>query len=103
MLHWISATALGIALGLVLYGCVRLRMHYAPILKKRYGNWARESCWVAAVLAMIFSANAALMVLRAFLSAERAADDMLMLEIWFAVIALAVALKLIFMRMNRTQ
>lgn len=99
MHNWISATASGISLGFILYACVRMRMHFAPILFSRYGNPARLACWFATVFTMIVLANVALIGLRKHLGNEGIPADSLMLEIWFASLALAVAFGLIFKRL----
>ena len=101
MHNWISATGVGIALGLFFYLCVRLRMHYAPILKNRYGSKARLACWLLTILVMVVAANAALIGLRTYLGDEFAAVEMLRLEIWFASLAVLVAMVLILRRLKR--
>ena len=101
MRHWIIATVTGIGLGLLLYFCVRLRMHFGPLLRERYGNWARWLCWFATLVVMIGLANAALLMQRLSLGADPPADNRLAFEIWFAVLALIVAMTLIFRRIYR--
>jgi len=76
-------------------------MHYAPILKQSYGTWARNACWLATILMMVVVANAALIGLRRHIGHEAPPAEILMLEIWFALLALAVAFGLILKRLNR--
>jgi len=103
MQHWLAATALGTFLGLALFACVRLRMHFGPIVKLRYGALARHIFWIATILIMIFLANLGLWLLRIYLSGFEAVEYDLMLEIWFALLSLAVALTLIFKRLSRNR
>lgn len=103
MQHWIVATGDGVFLGLVLYACVRLRMYIGPILKERYGNWARQIYWVFTIVIMVLAANIALLVLQKYLGDSPSPDENLMLEIWFAVLALLVALYLVFGRIKKNR
>ena len=103
MWHWIIATVTGIGLGLLLYFCVRLRMYFGPLLRERYGNWARWLCWLTSLVVMVALANAALLFQRYSLGAYLTAESALAIEIWFAVLALVVAMTLIFRRVGRDQ
>jgi NADH:ubiquinone oxidoreductase subunit 4 (subunit M) len=99
MQHWLTATLIGICLGLLLYACVRLRMHFGPIVGDRYGSMARRAYWLFTILLMIVLANLGLKLLRIYLSNFDAVTNSLMLEIWFALLALLLALSLIFKRL----
>ena len=101
MQHWLTATLDGICLGLLLYACVRLRMHFGPIVKQRYGSWARRAYWIFTILLMIGLANLGLKLLRIYESNFDAITNSLMLEMWFALLALLIALALIFRRLYR--
>jgi hypothetical protein len=103
MQHWLTATLIGICLGLLLYACVRLRMHFGPIVRRRYGSWARRAYWAFTILLMIVLANLALKLLRIYESSFDAIANSLMLEMWFAILALLIALALIFKRMNKNR
>lgn len=96
--HWIIATLISLGLGLLLYYCVRLRMHFGPLLRDRYGEAARRILWFGIILLMVGVANAMLYVLRFALEAGPPVDNPLILEIWFALLATAVALLLVFRR-----
>jgi hypothetical protein len=76
-------------------------MHYAPILKQLYGSWARGAFWLLTMLLMVVAANAALAGLRSYVGHEPPSTEILMLEIWFSLLALAVAFGLILRRLNR--
>lgn len=101
MQQWIAATLLGGVLGLALFGCVRLRMHLGPRLKARYGNKARRAYWLLTIVIMVTLANVALLGLRAYFAADPPVGNQLVMEIWFAVLALAVAMSLIFRRLYK--
>lgn len=103
MQHWLAATLIGISLGLALYACVRLRMHVGPIVKQRYGPLARKAYWIANILVMIVLANLGLWLLRIYLSSQAPLLDGRMLEIWFALLTLFVALGFIFNRLYRNR
>jgi len=99
--HWIAATLSGIALGLAWFGCVRVRMHVGPILRERYGDHQRWAFWALTIVIMIVMANVALLILRRYLYLSSPPDNRLVLEGWFAVVALAVAFSLVFRRNSR--
>jgi len=95
---WATATLAGICLGLAWFGCVRLRMQVGPIIRERYGNNWRRAYWWLTIIVMIVLANVALRFLRS-LTGEP--PNMLLLEIWFACIAVLVAFAFIVQRMRR--
>jgi hypothetical protein len=99
MQHWLIATATGICLGLLLYFCVRLRMHLGPIIKQRFGALARQIYWITTIFVMILLANLALRFLRIYLSNFDPVNHVLLLEGWFAILALIVAMGLIVRRL----
>ena len=101
MQHWLIATLEGVFLGLTLYLCVRLRMYLGPVIIKRFGQWARRAYWLFTILVMIALSNVGLYVFRIYLSSQQVADETLLLELWFATMALAVGLGLIFRRFSR--
>jgi hypothetical protein len=101
MNHWLVATGIGILLGLLLYACVRLRMYLGPILKKHYGNRVRQMYWVITIAVMVLMSNMALIGLQKYLSDPLVPENHLIIELWFAFLALAVALTLIFRRLRR--
>jgi len=101
MQQWIATTLLGGVLGLALFGCVRLRMHLGQRIKARYGNLARRAYWLLTIVVMVTLANVALLGLRAYFTAAPPAGNQLVMEIWFAVLALAVAMSLIFRRLYK--
>jgi hypothetical protein len=97
MLDWVSATIFGLILSLGLYGCVRLRMHFGPIVYRRYGTLARHVYWVVTIVVMVLIANLGLMLLRIYLGDT---ETHLMLEIWFALVALGISLILVFRQLR---
>jgi hypothetical protein len=101
MQQWIAATLFGGVLGLALFGCVRLRMHVGPRIKARYGKYARRAYWLLTIVVMIALANLALLGLRAYFAGSPPAGNQLVMEIWFAVLALTVAMGLIFRRLYK--
>ena len=88
-------------LGLTLYICVRLRMYVGPAIRKNFGQWARRAYWLFTILVMIALTNAALYVFRIYLSSQAVTEETLLLELWFAIMSLAVALGLIFRKISR--
>ena len=103
MLHWVAASTGGILLGLLLFGCVRLRMYLGPIIKESYGEWARRAYWLATIGVMILLANLGLFYLRSYLGGLEYDSSNLLLEILFAVLALVIAMSLIFNRLYRNR
>jgi hypothetical protein len=103
MQHWLAATLIGVSLGLALYACVRLRMYFGPIVRDRYGHWARRAYWMATILIMVVLANLGLSVLRIYLGKQAPILDSLMYEICFALFAFAIPLVLIFRRVGRNR
>jgi hypothetical protein len=101
MQHWLFATFAGVGLGLTLYACVRLRMYVGPLIRERFGDWARRAYWLVTILVMIIIGNAGLFVLRIYLDSQSVEHGTLILELWFGVIAMAVGLALVFRRMSR--
>ena len=99
MQAWIIATAAGIALGLLLYLCVRLRMWLGPIIRDRFGQWARRLYWIVTIAVMVVLANAGLLLVREWVGIDAA--NLLLLEIWFALLALGTAMSMIYRRIRR--
>ena len=93
------ASFAGLFLGLLLFGCVRLRMHVGPIIRARWGNRMRQIYWALTILVMVLLANACLALLRHF--APIGDTPMLLLEMWFIAVAVAISFGLIFKRMTR--
>ena len=103
MQFWLAATITGIFLGLILFACVRLRMHFGPLIRQRYGDWARRSFWLASILLMILLANQSLELLRIYVDNQIPATENLLLEIWFALLALVIGLGLVFKRISKNR
>jgi hypothetical protein len=76
-------------------------MYLGPVIIKRFGQWARLAYWLFTILVMIALSNVGLYVFRIYLSSQQVADETLLLELWFAAMALAVGLGLIFRRFSR--
>ncbi len=98
---WLGATFLGFGLGLVLYIFVRLRMRIGPALRKRFGNSARRVYWLLTILAMVATANVGLIALRAFTGQPIHSPLEIALELWYIVVAVVLALGLIFRFLKR--
>ncbi len=103
MQPWIAATLAGLILGLLFYGCVRMRMHFGPLLRKQFGDRARQAYWVITFILMIALANLALYGLRAYFASLQDSGSYLLPEIWFVAIAVSLAMTLIFRRMRRNK
>ena len=71
-------------------------MYLGPVIIKRFGQWARRAYWLFTILVMIALSNVGLYVFRIYLSSQHVADETLLFELWFATMALAVGLGLIF-------
>lgn len=100
-MDWIATTLAGVGLGVALFGCVRLRMYLGPLLKARYGMHLHRIYWGVTILVMVVIANMALRGLRAWLHVAGPPQHPVLLEAWFAVLALGVGFALISRRMNR--
>ena len=61
---WLIDSLAGLVLAALLYGLVRFRMYFAPIMRDRYGAWARWTTWVVVVIVMVGIANLELVWLR---------------------------------------
>ena len=101
MIDWVAATLDGIVLGLAFYGCVRLRMTLGPIIRERYGNWARRIYWLLTIALMVLLANIALLVLRASYADPSLEMQHMLQELWFISLAVGIAFGLIFLRVTR--
>lgn len=101
MLDWVAATFFGAGLGLTLYGLVRLRMYLGPIIRRRYGEWARYANWLVNIVVMVLTANIGLMLIRMYLGQPDTGSDYLKQEIWFALLAMAIPLSLIFIKLKK--
>lgn len=102
MQHWFVATLTGAGLGLALYGCVRLRVWLGPRIGDWYGQHMRRAYWVLTVVIMVILANIALWGLRRYLQAAAPSASGLLLESWFALLALVVGLAPILVRARRS-
>ena len=76
-------------------------MYLGPVIIKRFGQRSRRVYWLFTILVMIALSNVGLYVFRVYLSSQPVGDETLLLELWFATIALAVGLVLIFRKTYR--
>ena len=67
LIDWIITTISGVALGLTLYGCVLMRIRWAPEIRVRYGERHRQLYWLLNFILMIVIANLGLYTLRRLL------------------------------------
>ncbi len=88
MTAWIAASLAGAALGVLLFGCVRLRNHVGATARARLGEWGYRATWLVMLLLMVGVAELSLYGLRAVLSASGPAA--LWVEVWFGVLALGI-------------
>ncbi|MDG1462380.1 MAG: hypothetical protein P8R04_02330 [Gammaproteobacteria bacterium] len=95
------ASIVGVCLGLLLFACVRLRMHFGPIIRARWGNLMRKVYWLFTIMIMVLLANAGLALVRHFTPVGD--TPILLLEIWFITVAVAISFGLIFRRMTRNR
>ena len=98
---WVISTFTGAGLGCLLYCCVRLRMHFGPKVRQRYGDKAREILWLLIIIGMILLANTGLRLLRYFITSDFGTNAPLVQEGWFALVALFVGFMLVYKRINR--
>ena len=101
MTDWLPATCAGVALGVLLFVCVRLRMAFAPMARERYGQGARLAVWILSIALMIALANGTLIGLRTYLLDTAHVNATLKYEIWFCALALAVGVFLVSGRVLR--
>ena len=76
-------------------------MYLGPVMIKRFGQWARRAYWLFTILVMIALSNVGLYLFRSYLGSQQVADEALLLELWFATMALAAGLGLIFRKLSR--
>ena len=96
MSTWFAAAAIGLIAGLLLYACVRVRMHFGPRIRELYGNSARKAFWLVTILAMIVIANIGLYGVRRLPGIDNAGP--LATEIVYTVTFLVVGAGLVFRR-----
>ncbi len=96
---WLLTSGIGAGLGLLLFACVRLRMHVGPIIRERWGNSMRQVYWLLTIVVMVLLANGGLGLLRHY--APVGDTPALALEVWFIVVAVGISFGLIFKRMTR--
>jgi len=88
MTGWIAASLAGAFLGLLLFGCVRLRNHFGASARAHFGEWGYRATWLGMLLLMVGLAELTLFGLRAIIGA--AATGVGWLEVWFGVLALGI-------------
>ena len=76
-------------------------MYLGPRIKNFFGYWAHRAYWLITILVMIVLSNLGLYLFRVYLSSQAISDESLMLELWFATMALAVGVGLIFRKLLR--
>mgnify|MGYP003401641130 CR=1 FL=1 len=87
---WIVDILAGLLLAVLLYSLVRFRMLAAPVMRDRFGSWARWGIWVLVALLMIAVANLELIGLRQVLQDWFGEESLLAHEMLFALVALAL-------------
>jgi hypothetical protein len=86
---WVIDILAGALLALLLYGLVRFRMYFAPLMRDRFGSWARWATWFVVILLMVVIANLELIWLRQILHSIYGLRVLITHEIIFALVALA--------------
>jgi Na+/proline symporter len=86
---WFVDVLAGTALAVLFYWLVRFRMSVAPLMRDRFGSWARWTTWVVAILMMILVANLELFGLRQLLRQYFHLETVFVHEALFALVALA--------------
>lgn len=84
---WLISFMSGFVLALALFALVRIRMRVGPIVRERFGNWARRGFWGLIFALLIASANLMLIMLRQVLINQYAVADTVMHEVLFAAVA----------------
>ncbi len=95
MIDWIIASVSGLALGWMLYFCVRLRAALVPIAVAKVGIRGSYWVWFATVVIMIAIGNLSLIGLRNCLSILEPGRSSLAFEIWFAIVGFVLGLYLV--------
>ena len=85
---WLMTGLLGLAMGLSLYGFVRLRNACLPWARNHYGQKGYWLCWLVALSAMLMTANLGIVIVRVFANLSVSPIAPLPLEATFVVIAL---------------
>lgn len=88
MTGWIAASLAGAVLGMLLFGCVRLRNHFGTSARAHFGEWGYRVTWVGMLLVMVGLAELTLFGLRSILGA--AGTGVSWVEVWFGVLALGI-------------
>ncbi len=99
----IISSSVGLTVGLLFYFCVRLRMHIGPLLRKRFGNWARQTYWLSTLAVMAITANIGLKITRQLVDHQPEPKNTLPQEILFISFAVVFAFALIYKRINRNR
>jgi len=94
-MHWLLAATAGLALALIFYALVRLRIILAPRLGERLGQWARWTTWVILIGLMVVFANGGLWMLRNVLTAQYGIDTPFLHEMLYAVVAFVAGFLLV--------
>jgi hypothetical protein len=99
----IVSLSVGLVVGLLFYFCVRLRMHIGPLLRERFGNWARQIYWLSTLVVMAIAANIGLELTRQLVDYQPEPTNTLPQEILYISFAVALAFTLIYKRINRNR
>lgn len=102
-MHWILAAAAGVALALVFYALVCLRIIVAPRLGERFGQGARWATWVLLIAFMVIVANAGLWLLRNFLITQHGVHAPFLHEMLYAVVAFVLGFLLVTRHVGRNR
>jgi uncharacterized membrane protein len=100
-MHWLFDIVAGVALALLLYALVRVRMRMAPRMRDRFGDYARWAIWVVTIGLMVVLANLGLVLLRQLLHSRFGIDVPFPDEMVFAVVAFGVGFFLVFRHVTR--
>jgi cytochrome c biogenesis factor len=87
-LTWLMTAALGLLLGLCLYGLVRLRNACLPWARGTLGQFGYWVCWLAALALMLLAANVGIILVRQLVGQSVVEVAPLPLEVCFTLVAL---------------
>ena len=85
---WLMTAALGLLLGLCLYGTVRVRNACLPWVRGTFGQAGYWLCWLTALALMLLAANIGIILVRQLVGLSVAEVAPLPREVCFTVVAL---------------
>ncbi|NND54401.1 MAG: hypothetical protein HKN56_05450 [Gammaproteobacteria bacterium] len=100
---WLIDIVAGIAMSIIFYTLVRIRMTMAPKMRDRFGARARWATWALTIGIMVVLANLGLIVLRRVLHTHHGIEAPFVHEMVFALLAFAIGFALVNRHVTRNR